>query len=256
MRERFSVRRVASYLVPLLLIAGPALAAGPGVLKFDQLTYGGAEGGTVQVLVERSQGEDGAASVRVLSAGGDATAGADYAAVDVTLNWAAGDSTDRIVNVQLLDDSSPEGAETFNLTLTGATGASIDPTRGQTTITIAGSDQCAVQEGCVGRSERDVVMRVATCTRQAGFMPVLMTSDCCNRRSHIRGQAGRRGVHYCAPRHRLARVAGQTELTADIIRAELSSRIQYTIPITRVSLPGSLPARRGRASPWGCSLAT
>lgn len=79
--------RLAGVFSALALAAVPALADGPGVIKLDQSGYSGAEGSTVQVIVERSQGEDGAASVRVISSGGSALAGSDYAAVDVTLNW-------------------------------------------------------------------------------------------------------------------------------------------------------------------------
>jgi ribosomal protein L35AE/L33A len=109
-------------------------------LKFDHSSYGAVEGATVQVIVERSQGEDGAASVRVLSSGGSALAGSDYTAVDVTLNWAAGDGTNRIVSIPIVDDTTAEGSETFNLTLMSATGASIDPAGSQTTVTIAAND--------------------------------------------------------------------------------------------------------------------
>ena len=35
------------------LCAAPALAAGPGVLKFGEASYSGAEGATIQVMVER-----------------------------------------------------------------------------------------------------------------------------------------------------------------------------------------------------------
>ena len=124
----------------LALIAAPVVASGPGVFKFDQSGYSTSEGATVQVIVERSQGEDGAASVRVVSSGGTATAGDDYNAVDTTLNWAAGDGSDRIVSVQILDDTAAEGGETVLLTLMSPTGASIDPTRSQTTITIGAND--------------------------------------------------------------------------------------------------------------------
>ena len=88
----------------------PALASGPGVVKFDESCYSAAEGSTVQVVVERSQGEDGAASVRVLSSGGSALAGSDYTAVDVMLHWAAGDGSNRVVSVPILDDASRRGA--------------------------------------------------------------------------------------------------------------------------------------------------
>ena len=92
--------RLAGVFSALALAAVPALADGPGVVKIDQSGYSATEGSTVQVVVERSQGEDGAASVRVLSSDGSALAGSDYAAVDITLNWAAGDGSDRLFVVE------------------------------------------------------------------------------------------------------------------------------------------------------------
>ena len=102
--------RLSGTLAALALAAVPAIASGPGTLKFDQSGYSGAEGATVHVVVERSQGEDGAASVRVLSSGGSALAGSDYAAVDVTLNWAAGDGSNKTVSIPILDDAATEGS--------------------------------------------------------------------------------------------------------------------------------------------------
>jgi ribosomal protein L35AE/L33A len=133
-------RGLSGLLTLLALATAPALASGPGVVKLDPSSSSASEGATVQVVVERSQGEDGAASVRVTSSGGSATSGADYVPVDVTLHWASGDGGDRVVAVQILDDATAEGAETINLTLTGATGASIDASRAQATITIGASD--------------------------------------------------------------------------------------------------------------------
>ena len=98
-------------------------------MKFGEASYSMSEGSTVQVRVERSQGDDGAASVRVVSNGGSATPGADYTAVDVVLNWANGDGTDRFVPVALTDDASAESSETIQLALIDASGSSIDPTR-------------------------------------------------------------------------------------------------------------------------------
>jgi len=116
-------RTVAIGLGVLALAAMPVLGAGHGVTKFGELSYSRTEGTIVQVVVERSQGEDGAASVRVISSGGSATAGSDYAAVDMTLSWANGDGSSRIVSVPLTDDASAESSETIQLSLVDGTGA-------------------------------------------------------------------------------------------------------------------------------------
>ncbi|MCB1009650.1 MAG: hypothetical protein KDB94_12260, partial [Acidobacteria bacterium] len=140
MRENPTRVRTGSWLAALALLAAPALAAGPGVLKIDQAAYFGTEGTTVTILIERSQGEDGPASVRLVSNGGTATPGADYAAVDVLLQWAAGDGGDRFVQIPLVDDTEAEPTETIQLALVDATGASLDPERATSVVNIGDND--------------------------------------------------------------------------------------------------------------------
>nr|MBP7589454.1 hypothetical protein [Thermoanaerobaculia bacterium] len=111
--------------------AAPALASGPGTVKFDQSSISVLEeAGVALVLVERSQGEDGAITVDYSSGDVSATAGADYEAVTGTLSWAAGDGSSRTITVPILDDAAGEPGESLVLALSNATGgATIDPTR-------------------------------------------------------------------------------------------------------------------------------
>ena len=140
MRTYIRQTAIPGLLGAALLCAAPATASGPGEFKFGESSYSAAEGGTVQVRVERSHGEDGAASVRVQSTGGSATAGADYDAVDVLLEWASGDGSDRFVAIALTDDAEAEATETIELALAEATGAGIDPTRADSLISISDND--------------------------------------------------------------------------------------------------------------------
>ena len=96
------------------LAAATAFASGPGTFKFDQSTLAVSEGtGTATVWVERSQGESGAVSVVVSSAGGTATPGSDFAPVAQLLSWADNDGAAKSVQVAILDDAAAEGSETI-----------------------------------------------------------------------------------------------------------------------------------------------
>ena len=68
-----------------------------------------------------------AASIRWATAGGissdtSATADADYTAASGTVSWAAGDSADKTITVQLLNDSAEEPSERFRVVLSEPSG--------------------------------------------------------------------------------------------------------------------------------------
>ena len=71
------------------------------------------EAGVALVVVERSQGEDGAISVAYSSADVSATAGADYTAVSGTISWANGDGGNKTITVPIFNDATPEAGETL-----------------------------------------------------------------------------------------------------------------------------------------------
>jgi hypothetical protein len=62
-------------------------------------------------------------TVQVTTSNGTATAGSDYTAVSQTLTWNAGDPLTQNVNVPIIGDTNPEGAETFTVTLSSPTNA-------------------------------------------------------------------------------------------------------------------------------------
>ncbi|MBS1797763.1 MAG: hypothetical protein JSS81_28330, partial [Acidobacteria bacterium] len=105
----------------------------PGVLQFSSATYGGNENSNVTVTVTRTGGTLGAVAVNYATSDGTATGGAacgsaDYVSASGTLNWADGDSASKTFTVQLCSDAVIDPAETVNLTLSGATGATIGAT--------------------------------------------------------------------------------------------------------------------------------
>ena len=86
---------------------------------------GSRDAGTVTINVTRTGGSAGAAAVNYATSPGTAAAGSDYTHKTGTLNWAAGDAANNTFTVTLPNDFVYEGNEAFNLTLSGASGASL-----------------------------------------------------------------------------------------------------------------------------------
>jgi plastocyanin len=113
----------------------------PGTLRFTSLGSSVSEGvANATIKVSRVDGDDGAASVSWTAAAGTATAGADFTAAAGTLTWADHDDADKSFQVHIVNDSAQEGNETVLLTLSNATGAALDATRKNATLTILDND--------------------------------------------------------------------------------------------------------------------
>ncbi len=122
-------------------------SSSPGVLQVSPATYTVDEGDTVvQVIVTRTGGTDGAASVSYATSNATASAGSDYTATNGTLNWASGDGTAKTISIPVLEDTTVENAETITVTLSNATGATLG-TPAAATITI--NDDDVAQAGVV-----------------------------------------------------------------------------------------------------------
>ena len=81
-----------------------------GVLAFAARAFGGAEGGTAEIRVQRTGGTAGAVSVAYAIHPGSTDA-ADLTHGTGTLTWPDGDGTERVVRVALLADTEAEGIE-------------------------------------------------------------------------------------------------------------------------------------------------
>jgi hypothetical protein len=97
----------------------PALSVGDVSLREG-------DSGTAELMfiVTLDRAATGPVTVSYATANGTATAGADYAALTGTLTFAAGE-TSKMVHVAVNGDIAVEANETFSLTLSGATGATI-----------------------------------------------------------------------------------------------------------------------------------
>ena len=94
-----------------------------GTLQFSVASYSVNEtGGSATITVTRANGSGGAVGVSYATSNGTASAGSDYTATSGTLSWANGDTANKTFSVPILTDSSTEGNETVNLTLSNPTG--------------------------------------------------------------------------------------------------------------------------------------
>ncbi|MDB9426220.1 CARDB domain-containing protein, partial [Microcystis aeruginosa CS-564/01] len=113
----------------------------PGVIQFSNGTYSINENGTpvTAVTLTRSNGTDGAVSVRINLTNGTATAGSDYNNNPITINFANGETTKSII-IPIIDDSIVDPNQTINLTLTTPTGGATIGTQNTATVTIVDND--------------------------------------------------------------------------------------------------------------------
>lgn len=102
----------------------------PGVLAFKSGSAVVGEGTSpVSLIVTRSGGTAGSATVKYATLDKTALAGQDYKARTGTLSWSDGDATDKTINVRILDDALTESNEVFKVRLSDATGATLGAPR-------------------------------------------------------------------------------------------------------------------------------
>jgi uncharacterized delta-60 repeat protein len=89
-----------------------------------------------QFFVNRNYYGEGAVSVTVTPVGLTATAGKDFAAAPVTLTWADGDMSTKVVEVPITRNRKKEADETLTVALSAPTGGAILAAEPPVTITI------------------------------------------------------------------------------------------------------------------------
>ena len=95
--------------------------------------------GKVRVYVSRTDGSSGEASVNYSTSDGTALANSDYIAQSGTFYWGDGDTSDKYLDVSITNDTIYESEESFTISLSNASGASLGSIT-QMTIIIADND--------------------------------------------------------------------------------------------------------------------
>jgi len=101
-------------------ISGP-----PGTLQFLETSFDATEGTVVNIRVARSGGDSGVVSVDYATADGSAVAGMDYPAMNGTLTYADGVSGNQTISIPITENDSAELAETFTVTLSNVSRATL-----------------------------------------------------------------------------------------------------------------------------------
>jgi uncharacterized delta-60 repeat protein len=96
----------------------------PGILSIVQPPAVNENAGSVSIAVTRASGKSGAVSVQYTVSNNTATGGSDYTPVSGTLNFQEGEIA-KPITVQLLDDNSVEGNESFVVQISAPGGGAI-----------------------------------------------------------------------------------------------------------------------------------
>jgi len=114
----------------------------PSSLQFSAPTFSVNEDGTTSaaVTVTRTGSSTAAVSATVNLANGSATAPADYANTPILVNFGAGDSAPKTINIPIVNDTLVEGTETVNLSLVNPTGGATIGTQGTASLSIIDND--------------------------------------------------------------------------------------------------------------------
>lgn len=92
----------------------------PGSMQHASATKNAAKNaGSVALHVTRTAGTVGPVSVNFTTVDGTATAGTDYTTTTGTLNWADGDTADKLITIPLLNPSTISTSKSLTVTLSG-----------------------------------------------------------------------------------------------------------------------------------------
>ncbi|MCI0437791.1 MAG: PKD domain-containing protein, partial [Chloroflexi bacterium] len=111
-----------------------------GAFEFSQDFFAGSEtDGQALVTIRRVNGRSGAASIRVSTSNGAATAGQDYTATSIVVPFANAETVKSIL-VPILEDSELEGTESVHLSLSDPTNGAVLAPRSAAQLNIIDND--------------------------------------------------------------------------------------------------------------------
>jgi len=115
----------------------------PGTIGLGSTSYDVAEGEVVNIFVTRGAGSSGVVSVNYATSDGTAVGGSDYPAANGTLTWPDGTSGNRTISIPITDDNTVEGSESFTVTLSNVSGATLGANT-SATVNIIDNDTAAI----------------------------------------------------------------------------------------------------------------
>ena len=115
----------------------------PGTLQFAESSYDVAEGAVVNIIVTRGGGSGGIARVDYATSDGTAVSGSDYPATTGTLTYADQTSGNQTISIFITDDNTAEGPESFTVTLSNVSVATLGA-NSSVTINIIDNDTAAL----------------------------------------------------------------------------------------------------------------
>jgi hypothetical protein len=127
---------------------GGGTGSTPGTIQLLEVSYDAVEGTVLNILVARSGGSSGVASVDYATADGTAISGSDYTAANGTLTWRDGLSGNQTISIPVTDDDSAESTESFTVTLSNVSVATLG---GNSLATVDIIDNDATLVSAVGR---------------------------------------------------------------------------------------------------------
>ena len=122
-------------------------AGSPGTIQLESTVFDAVEGTSINIRVARSAGSAGAASVDYAITDRTAVAGSDYEAANNaltgTITYPDQGFGNRTISVRIIDDNIAEGAESFAVTLSNVSGATLGA-NSSATVTILDNDSAAL----------------------------------------------------------------------------------------------------------------
>ena len=137
----------------------------PGTLSFSSPQFSIQEDDTpiADVTVTRAGGNDGAVSATIKFKDGTAKASSDYNNTAITVNFADGEIS-KTVNIPIVNDTTAEPNETFQLLLTNPTGGASVGTQNTAKLTIIDDDGLSISgfpQGATGSNKGQTTIIIA-----------------------------------------------------------------------------------------------
>lgn len=188
----------------------------PGVLQFGAAGYTVSENaGSATITVSRTGGSDGSVSVNYATSNGSATAGSDYTSTSGTLTFAAG-QTSATFAIPIVNDTTVEGDEFVNISLSNPTGGATLGSQLAATLTIISDD--VLQPGVLQFSASSY-----TVNENAGTATITVT--------RTGGSDGSVGVNYATSNGTATAGSDYTASSGTVTFANGETSKTFSIPI-------------------------